>query len=111
MNRKQRRAVVSKTKTPFEKAGAQIGSALEALQRIKGLEGTANMQEEMSKATALIEALAQDIQTLGHELDVQREVNLRLMVMHDELHPLDLEQIKKSEAVIRTLIEGSGEKG
>lgn len=125
-NRKQRRAFAKKTgakPSELQQASGQIGTALEALQKIKGLEGTAKMLEglgeKIDSAHVMMEALAEDIQTLDNELKVQRQVNLMILArLHSnaELPPKKaLAQLTEMEkSVLKELgvppEEASGEK-
>jgi len=110
-NRKQRRAAAKGAKG-LEIAGNQVGAALEALQTIKGLEGTSKMleglQENITQASAMIEALARDVQTLDAEMAFQREVNLRLLsklyANKDLPETQALDQLKELEANIREVL-------
>ncbi len=85
LNRKQRRALAKRNKgsSNLDKAGNQITTALEALQKIQGLEGSVNMLEgigeKIDMAKKATEKLAEDITALDFELKIQREVNLRLL--------------------------------
>lgn len=110
MNRKQRRA------TAKLGAGSQILTTLEALQKIQGLglEGTTHLLEDLgnrlSEARDTMESLVRTVSSLGFELEVQREVNLRLLsrlYANAELSEKQaLTQLKELEAQVRkTLVE------
>lgn len=128
-NRKQRRALAKKNrKAPnqeLQAAGKQVNTAIEALRKLEGLEGTAKTLQglgtKIDAALKAMEGLAQDVQTLGFELEVQREVNLRLLsrlyanVEYPEAKALkDLkgmeEKVRESlvDALVKEQVEGGG---
>jgi hypothetical protein len=128
MNRKQRRSLAKKVpSTGLQQASNQIATAIEALQKIEGLDGTAQMLEglgaKIDEARSLMESLAQTVSSLGFEVEVQREVNLRLLsrlYANAELpEGKALDQLKNLEAQVReklltdmsivALAEASGE--
>ena len=84
LNRRQRRALAKKSKKiGLQQAAEQVGSAVEAFKKIEGLEDTARMLEGLEQSITenleMVKVLAQDIQRLDTELEIQREVNLRLL--------------------------------
>lgn len=112
LNRKQRRTLAKKNKsrsTDLEKAGNQIGSALEALQKINGLEGSVKMLDglgvNIEAARRAMDELGENVQELSFLLEVQREVNLRLLsrlYANSELSEEDaLAQLKELEQNVR----------
>lgn len=112
LNRKQRRVLAKRSKgdpSAFESAGDQIGSALEAVQKLQGLEGSVQMLSDLGAkiedARAAMEALAQNVQELDLLLEIQREVNLRLLsrlYANDELSEEDaFAQLQRLEQGIR----------
>lgn len=91
-------------------------TTLEALQKIQGLglEGTTHLLEDLgnrlSEARDTMESLVRTVSSLGFELEVQREVNLRLLsrlYANAELSEKQaLTQLKELEAQVRkTLVE------
>jgi len=82
---------------------------MEALQKIEGLEGTLHMLEglgsKIDEAQSLMESLAQTVSSLGFEVEVQREVNLRLLsrlYANAELSESKaLDQLKTLESQVR----------
>lgn len=124
LNRKQRRASAKKAKKSscqLQEAGGQIDAALKALQKIEGLEGTAETLEglgdKVNAALCAMEAVARDVLTLGSELEIQREVNLRLLsrlYANPELPEGEaLAQLRTLEAQAKEALIGEsfGEKG
>jgi len=122
MNRKRRRAATSKNRK-----GGALQAAGEALQKIQGLEGTASMLDglgnKIDEARQVMDAVGEDVQKLTIELQIQREVNLRLLsrlyanaelpevralgqlrVLEDQVREALVEESVKA-------IEASGEKG
>lgn len=86
MNRQQRRAAARKTKkTPagLARAGRQLDTAVQALRKIEGLEGSVKtlegLQTEIAGAQALMQAAVSDLETLNAEVKLQREVLIRLL--------------------------------
>jgi hypothetical protein len=84
MNRKQRRAQAKiAPQANLQAARSQVKTALEALQRIKGLEGTAHMLDglggQITEVGRTLDSLARRIDSLESELQVQRTVNLKLL--------------------------------
>ena len=102
-------------------------AAGEALQKIQGLEGTASMLDglgnKIDEARQVMDAVGEDVQKLTIELQIQREVNLRLLsrlyanaelpevralgqlrVLEDQVREALVEESVKA-------IEASGEKG
>jgi hypothetical protein len=118
MNRKQRRATASKGRKSgaLQAAGGQVTTALEALQKIQGLEGSVNMLDglggKIDEARQVMDAVGEDVQKLTIELQIQREVNLRLLsciYANNELPEVQaLEQLRVLEGQVReTLVEES----
>jgi hypothetical protein len=114
--RRQARRQAEKASPGLVRAGTQVVNALEALQRIQGLEGTAKMLDglgtEIERTRTLVEAMVRDMETLNAELAAQREINFRLLAHVLTGENMDenavLENLRQSEETIRASVLSSG---
>lgn len=118
MNRQQRRAVAKKLQRApggLDRAEQQVQAALGAIQKIQGLDGAAKtlegLQGEIHEANTLLRAMVEDLEALNKELELQREVNLRMLVHLAGVPIADLDGVRAAEARIRAELQPTNESG
>jgi len=113
MNGQQRRAMGKHVPGGLDRAGQQVQAALAAIQKIQGLEGAVKtlegLQGDISEASTLLKAVVGDLEVITQELELQREVTLRLLAHLAGVPVVDLDSVRAIEARIRTEVQSAKE--
>jgi hypothetical protein len=109
MNRNQRRAIQKLQSKPSNKASGNLQTALKALDQIKDLEQVAtvvkDVQKQVQEAQQVLDALVGDYQNLSDEMELQREVTLRLIWRAKLVPDISLDGLRGVEAEVRAQLK------